>query len=523
MIKTEHFYNNSWFWATIIIISFFIVVFAISLSQFVWIDEGFTLTTIATDTGRVWHRAFIFEGQPPLYFVVLSIWRSINSSVFFIRLFSIFSVTLSLVFVFDILKKHVHSVSPLIVLLFFSFVHFVLWTALEIRVYAMVLLLSVITIRLFLDIYNSSGIASPFYKRFIYSMIAVISIYTQYYLVLLFVGNFIFLLINKRWKAAKFYIIDMILPVISSLYLLKYLQSQMSIHSYTTVTPITLDEVFSINTHKLSTYLFPYINTLPTIYRYLFVLAIAFLIIVFSGKRLLDLLRKSNYFIFITVFLVIAFSSLLLLTDRLNLLQRHTISMLFPMTVTFLLLIGAIKSEKLKYLLIGILFFLNILFVYKRYVLGHPKGREYVEVCKFIEENDTSDEPVFCYRNDISLMIKHYGLSNKIVQIPVDIDFDARYDRWKWVFKDTLQLDSIFSSNDISKGFWLVMSESDSANRAHNYRYGVVYKYDELLKYVSNHFNIVSQHKFEPGFMLREVKPKANKKDEFVDIPDKSP
>ena len=187
--------------------------------------------------------------------------------------------------------------------------------------------------------------------------------------------------------------------------------------------------------------------------------------------------------------------------------------------MTFLLLIGEIKSNRIKYLLIGLLLAINTGSIVNRYVLGHPKGKEYVQVCEFIEKNDKFNEPVFCYRNDISLMIKHYGLSNEIVQIPVDIDFNARYDRWKWVIRDTDQLDSLFSTKDVSNGFWLIMSEADPANPAHYTRYGIIYKYDLLKKYVSENFNVVLENTFEPGFVLREVKPKANKKEEQISAP----
>ena len=511
--------NRSGLYAFLIIAGFFVIVFMISLSQFVWIDEGFTLTTIAANVRSVWHRAFIFEGQPPLFFVILAVWRNINSSVFFIRIFSVLSVTFALFFSYLIIKKNIKSVNPLIVLAFFAFLPFVVWTALEIRVYAMVLFLSVVAIWLFLEIYAGSGMDIPYYKRLIYSLVALISVYTQYYLVLLFVGNFVFLLINKKWKSSKYYLIDMIIPVLCSLYLLKYLPSQMSIHSYTTLTPVTINEIISINTHKISSYLFPYINSYSTIYRYAFVLTVVIIITVFSGKKILTLFQKSNYFIFITIFLTIAFSGLLFVTDRLNLLQRHTISMIFPLTMTFLLLIGEIKSNRIKYLLIGLLLAINTGSIVNRYVLGHPKGKEYVQVCEFIEKNDKFNEPVFCYRNDISLMIKHYGLSNEIVQIPVDIDFNARYDRWKWVIRDTDQLDSLFSTKDVSNGFWLIMSEADPANPAHYTRYGIIYKYDLLKKYVSENFNVVLENTFEPGFVLREVKPKANKKEEQISAP----
>ncbi len=510
-MKLNHFSNKPKFLSLLIALGFFIVASIISTSQFVWIDEGFTLSTIIADPRDVWYRALIFEGQPPFYFFLLSIWRSINDSIFFIRLFSIFAVTISLIFVFKITKKYVKSVNPLIIMLYFALLPFVLWTALEIRVYALVILLSTLAMWLFLDVYTQTSINPPFYKRLLYSIVALISIYTQYYLVFLFVGNFIFLLLNRQWKFVRIYLIDMILPVISSLYLLIYLLTQISIHSYTTIIPISLDRLISINTYKISSYLFPYMNSSSTTFKYLFVLFIIVVIVSSAGKKLIPQVRIKNYFLFTSAFLLIIFTGLVFFTDWVNLQQRHTISVILPLAMTFMLFVGEINSEKLKYTILVLMISANVYYNFNRFVVGHPKGKEYVDICQYIENNDINNKPVFCYRNDISLMIKHYGLSNKIVQVPISINFDSIYNRKKWVIRDTIQLDSLFRSININNGFWLIMSESDSANRPHYYRYNVLYKYDMLLDYVSHRFNIISENKFDPGFTLRSVEPKIEK------------
>ena len=62
----------------------------------IWVDEAFSLHTSGRGVGYALHQALHFELQAPLYFVLLSAWRKIDSSIFFARLLSVASVALSL-------------------------------------------------------------------------------------------------------------------------------------------------------------------------------------------------------------------------------------------------------------------------------------------------------------------------------------------------------------------------------------------------------------------------------------------
>jgi hypothetical protein len=58
-----------------------------------WHDEGFTLNTTSGSLARTLKLAIHVERQPPLYFLLLNIWRSASDSVGFARLFSVLAAT----------------------------------------------------------------------------------------------------------------------------------------------------------------------------------------------------------------------------------------------------------------------------------------------------------------------------------------------------------------------------------------------------------------------------------------------
>src|SRR5262249_37948098 len=119
----------------------------------VWHDEAFSLHT--TDRGPLdaIRQAITFELQPPLYFLLLNLWRHLDSSVFCARLFSILCVALTLALMTRIASNLFPSIHPLWFGTFLAANQFVIWAAVEIRCYALVLCLSAGLFACFLEAY----------------------------------------------------------------------------------------------------------------------------------------------------------------------------------------------------------------------------------------------------------------------------------------------------------------------------------------------------------------------------------
>lgn len=72
---------------------FALVAGVLSLVVGAWGDEAMTLATTGHGPVEAAVRARDFELQPPLYFVLLSIWRFVSASVIWARMLSVVAVT----------------------------------------------------------------------------------------------------------------------------------------------------------------------------------------------------------------------------------------------------------------------------------------------------------------------------------------------------------------------------------------------------------------------------------------------
>ncbi len=172
----------------------------------IWVDEASTLYT----TGNISHalnHAMADELQAPLYFWMLSVWRQIDGSIFFARAFSILCSLASIKVAFDVarrfLPEYARKFAPIIVAVF-ALHPLLFWASTEIRGYALVILLSGLLLRFFYDAYLAEKPALK--DRVIYIVIAAVSLYTNYFLGFILVGNFCALLALRKFRQATHYL-----------------------------------------------------------------------------------------------------------------------------------------------------------------------------------------------------------------------------------------------------------------------------------------------------------------------------
>jgi uncharacterized membrane protein len=506
MNKLKAHYGKDFYVAISIAVSFFIFSILISFTQFIWLDEAYTLNTTTASIAQVWSRAIDFEGQPPLYFIILKLWRLVSNSFFFSRLLSIFLASVSAFFVFRISERYIKNISPLLITLLFAFNPIVLWAALEIRVYAMVLLFSVILIWVFLNTYTS-GQKPLLSKRILYSILALLSVYIQYYLVFLLIGNFVFLIINKEWKSARLYVFDMILPILGFIFLISNISNQMSIHYYQNESSLSLLNIVVFPVEKASMYLFPYFVYMKSGFvKLIFLLFFFGIILYLNGKIAILQFNRKNYFFIISAILLTLFTLLLFFTDKRNIAQRHSILLLLPLLMTLAIIAGSFKSVKVRHIFVVLLIAGSIFVDIIVYGFNEPKGIKYINISNVIMKNDIDSKPVFCFRYDLALILKYCLPNQDVIPIPINVDFDSHFDRRKWVLKSTHQLDSLLIANKIKYGFWLVTSENETLlNRSIEKKYNIHYDYEMLNNYISSNFIVEMEKQFSSGIVLRKV------------------
>jgi len=162
-------------------------------------DESYSVHTTAGTAAYAFNQALHFEFQPPLYFVALWAWRHVNESVFFARLFSALCVALALVVVWAISKRIAPATNPAWITAAVAFNPFVIWCAVEMRVYALVLLWSALLLLTFFDGFLATPRSLP--ARIGFALTGIAGLYTFYYLGFLLVGFGAALLALRKWRS----------------------------------------------------------------------------------------------------------------------------------------------------------------------------------------------------------------------------------------------------------------------------------------------------------------------------------
>jgi hypothetical protein len=181
---------------------------ALPLAYFlnIWADEASTLYTTENGLRQTFQNVFADEKQAPLYFLFLSVWREINHSIFWARLPSIVFSLLAIRFFYDLARKFFDARAAGFIAAVFALHPFLIWASLEIRVYSLVVLLSVLLFKFFTEGYLEDGENAATRRRFFFVPTAIAALYANYYLGFLLVGFFAALLVlRKRREAGQFF------------------------------------------------------------------------------------------------------------------------------------------------------------------------------------------------------------------------------------------------------------------------------------------------------------------------------
>jgi hypothetical protein len=423
----------------------------------VWVDETYTLNTTSRNLKVVINQAYNFEGQPPVYFVLLSIWRYINSGVFFARLFSICCVGTA-AFIFNRLVNLVSTnVSSKWMVVIFLLNPFTVWAAMEIRLYAFVLLLSVTALYYFFLFYTSNK------NKYLYFFLAVclVGLYTQYFFSLLIAAMSFSLLVFKGWKACFRFCLYLIPVVLLFLPNFFFLQEQVRL-GQTEKIDYSLSEKFILAIHSpqnlmLSLQIVPlqkklrwaitllfFVTTLYTYYKWYKE----------AGQK------KEPYFKKINIVIVSAAVFVLLLSIVVTVVgvdyQDRYLTIVFPLFILIFTLLGIyafIKQSVIFAVIAG--FYLTVLsFNYS----GMVKQYDFKAIAKYLNTVERPAEPILVYHGTVSLSLNYYYKgANKIVPLPHEIEYNSN--TFLGEIKDTVELKRSMEKTPSTTGSYLLITD----------------------------------------------------------------
>ncbi len=425
----------------------------------IWIDEIYTLDTTSYNLRRVIKQSYNFEAQPPLYFVLVAMWRTINSGIFFARLFSALSVAAA-AFVFCKLVKLISQkeCSRWFIILFLLN-PFTVWAGTEIRLYAFLLLLSLTSLYYFFLFYISGK--NKYLAIFVFTGIA--GIYSQHLYVFLLASLGITIFIFKGWKvffkfslyllpAALFFLINML-----------YASNPMKLTSVASFNISFTQRLIGVFHAPQDLLMAAHLMPFNKIVRWGFILPLVFFIAyAFIKWYKKSAPKKELYFqriniILLAGFLLLVFIGVFFAVTGIDYTHRY-FAIGFPLLFAVFLLfdIYAIPKRSFIFLAVAVIYISALMAKYQCPV----KDFDAKSLAKYLEKNGNKDEPIMFYEKVMVLPFKYYyAAPNPIIALPDSIKFDSTYFE---KIKDTIQLkQSIERINTASPSYLLVTNRNE--------------------------------------------------------------
>ena len=400
----------------------------------IWADEASTLHTTQNGFFFALQNAFSIERQAPLYFWFLSLWRDISDSVFFARLFSIICSAVAVFLFFRLARKISNEKSAVFMTAFFAFHPYLFWASLEIRLYSLIILISILILDLFFDIFLQNEKSEHLRrKEILFVAVSTVALYANYYLGFLLVGCFFALLVLRKLKEAKKYLFLMFAVGLFFLPLFLAMKSQLANNASGYQVEKSLGEGLRLFwnyflTFVLPTELFPLSmtesSTISFVRLWIVRLAIlAAIVLLIKKRKIFDekTLAFGTICAVIAGFMLAAYFAL----GPIYVAIRHAAILFAPVLFSVFAVAKAIlpetQTENKSFVKNFVPVFLSILiasfFVYSLYSLypNFAKRGDWAKVASFIEANEKPSQPIIIFPNYDALSLPvYYKGANKI-------------------------------------------------------------------------------------------------------------
>lgn len=388
----------------------------------IWNDEASSLYATQQGFWVSFQTATSEQKQAPLYFWILSLWRSLNDTIFFARLFSIIC-SIAAIWLFSRLSDRlVKPRAAFLATAFFALHPVLVWASLEIRVYSLVTLLSIGLIHLFLDAFWLD-VKKGWVPKMQFVVLAIVALYTNYYLGFLLAGFVVPLLVFRRWRSTLSYVTLMTVAGLAFLPMILSVRSEFLDRSSSFVEEKSLIEGLRILWHHVLSYLLP-TDILPVgetsavslvrlwIVRLGLVTAVG-LIIARWRQVSTQTLGLAAIVATIFAFLLLAY----FLVGSWLIALRHASVLFAPFILFSATLINDLFPERGKTVSItarlGLTALTIIVIASFTYALvnlypGFTKKGDWERVGKYIEHNERPDQPIIIFHTYDALALPYY-------------------------------------------------------------------------------------------------------------------
>lgn len=450
----------------------------------VWQDDAYTLHTTHDGIAYAFSQAVTFETNAPLYFVLETLWRHLNESAVWARFFSVFCGAGVVAVMPALARRYVPQLPPLPIALASALNPLLIWAGLEIRLYAMVILLSALLLLLFYDafIVENRGFGS----RMLYGAVAITAAYTQYYLLFLVAAQGAVLLLTRR-RTFRAYVLTGFAVVLGFAPMASLVISQMREFG-SGVTPPTLLDCVRWLAEILTVYVLP-LNALPGSHLLYAAAAIAVIgsVLVWRrsfaarGQTLVLEILAAAYVIFV----------LGLFAAGEPIFTRHAASLFVPAILSAFAICTFLRPSVrgrafAAYTIAAICVEAAALFATYRQV---AKPGDWIRVASFITAHETSNEPIAVFEAENALPLSYYYRGkNRIVAVPRPIDFRS-FDQRAFVVHTQADVERPIRRAGGAGMVWFVTSGSCNAS---NIQFGC----GVVERSIARDYRVVSSQRF---------------------------
>jgi uncharacterized membrane protein len=463
-----------------LLVIYFLILIYLSKVVSPWEDEFYTLNTTSRNLSQVISQSYHFEAQPPLYFVILKFWRQINDGVFFARLLSVFFIGLSAYFFHRLINLISGKESSKWLLIIFLLNPFTVWAAIEMRSYAMIILISIISVYFFLKFHISNE------KKFIHYFLifATIGLYTQYLFVFLIISLLLSLLVLRGWK--PFFKLCTYLVPVAILFLPNFLFIYDDIAIQQTDNPFITWKSTLFMVLQTPPTLILGLNRVPfggfwkliiTMFS-IFLASFAYMQSYKQRRGLDDFYLEKINLILITILVFVCLYILAFIIFKIQYADLY-MAIIFPILILIIIIFNDIPNlyRKLLFAALSLYFIFILLFVYKNPV----KFYDFNLAAQYVSEIERYSEPILFYRNEMSLPFSYYYKGhNPIIPFPRPVSFDTTFHN---NIKDTLELKLAITKINTKSNSYILISDEKTG-----YAYSVNYNRKMVNDYLNSHY-----------------------------------
>ncbi len=453
----------------------------------IWADEACSLATTGGSFGYAVQQAVHFEWQPPGYFVVLWGWRQIHDSIVWARMLSTLCTALTVILFFFLSRRMADekSIWPYLATIVIAFHPYTIFAAVELRLYAMGLLLSIIQFDLFYRSYVEGQKAWLWW----YLIVSILSMYVNILLGLTLAAQNLVLWMNGRSKEARQHLGTLV--VVGIAYVPMFLLQLRSLK----VKDIPGDDLglfksCSFVIGSLANNILP-LPRIDTTLQWRAGLAIMLAVACIWTIRIYWHQIASRQRFAWSYLATIAFLlTLFLVATNLRANPRYTYPILIASCIAWGQLTDLIRrpSNVATFWIASLLLCLATLTHTYRPLC---KTGDWVRVTRFLESHEKANQPIVVFISEVDTILRNYYRGpNVFVPIPTS----QRMDRYRYADFDipneqTVQhlLDPVLTQVD---GCWLVTNEGAINNSPSGYHQ------EYLYAYLNKEFEIVESTEF---------------------------